>query len=60
MSANPNRKIRRPPAWNCGCKGSEFLGDMQIKITLEVIFIVEGVKSMVYRGGELRKAQFKV
>ena len=30
-----------------GCKDSEFLGDMQIKITLEVIFIVEGVKSMV-------------
>ena len=43
MSAIALPERHNPKAWaNYGCKDSEFLGDMQIKITLEVIFIVEG------------------
>ena len=48
MSAIALPERHNPKAWaNYGCKDSEFLGDMQIKITLEVIFIVEGVKCRV-------------
>ena len=42
MSANPNRKIRRPPAWNCGCKDTIIFGEMQIKIAFWCDFFSGG------------------
>ena len=60
MSAIALPERHNPKAWaNYGCKDSEFLGDMQIKITLEVIFMVEGVKKYGVEVGSCAKRSLK-
>ena len=40
MSATPADDVQTSPAWNCGCKDSDFLGDMQEKSHFGAIFLV--------------------